>query len=63
MFANFLSLAQFFKSKTVWATAATLAFNALQGTYHIVPADTASQINMGLAGVIAVARASNTQGK
>jgi hypothetical protein len=61
MFSNFLSLSQFFKSKTVWATVATLAFNAIQGTYHVVPADQASTVNMVLAGVIAAARVTNTQ--
>jgi len=63
MFSNFLSLSQFFKSKTIWATAATFAFNGLQATHPIVSTDTATEINMILAGVIAAARASNTQGK
>lgn len=58
-----LNLSQFFKSKTIWATALTFAFNGLQATHPIVSTDTATQVNMLLAGVIAAARVSNTQNK
>lgn len=62
MFTNFLSLSQFFKSKTIWATVATFAFNGLQATHPIVSGDTATQINMLLAALIAGARVANSQG-
>lgn len=58
-----LNLSQFFKSKTVWATAAMFIFNGVQGSYHVVSADQASSINMFLGGLIAAARVSNTQNK
>jgi hypothetical protein len=58
-----LNLVQFFKSKTIWATLAMLAFNGVQGTYHIVSPDQASTINLFLGGLIGAARVSNTQNK
>lgn len=58
-----LSLKQFLWSKTIWVTALCLVFNAVQGTYHIVPADTATDINLFLAGLIGAARVSNTTNK
>lgn len=58
-----LSLPQFLRSKTIWATAAMFAFNGLQGTYHLVSPDQASSINLFLGGLIAAGRLSNTQGK
>lgn len=60
MFANFLSLSQLFKSKTIWATIAAFTFNGVQAVHPIVSADTATQLNMIFAGVIAAARAANT---
>lgn len=58
-----LTIPQFLRSKTIWVTALTLAFNAVQGTYHIVPADTATNINELLTLAIAGARVSNTTNK
>jgi len=58
-----LSLPQFLRSKTIWATAAMFAFNGLQSIHPIVSADQASTINMFLGGLIGAARVSNTQNK
>lgn len=58
-----LSLQQFLKSKTIWATFAMFAFNGIQAVHPIVSPDQANTVNMLLGGVIAAARAANTQNK
>ena len=58
-----LTFTQFFQSKTIWMTALMAIFNAVQAVHPVVPADIASQINVGLGAAIAAARVSNTQGQ